>query len=115
LPDPVLWLIIVNTFSRPILDFVSSLSTSLSLPLLYFFFLAIRRPPRSTLFPYTTLFRSARRARGRPPPPHGSSGRVRTIPAASRSEEHTSEPQSRSDLVCRLLLEKKKKKASSTF
>src|SRR5688572_31573764 len=90
-----------------------------------FFFLMIRRPPRSTLFPYTTLFRSVPehetagvRARG----PSGSiqsplrravemrhlvarrQGRSRT-----RSEEHTSELQSQSNLVCRLLLEKKKK------
>src|SRR2546428_7760661 len=67
----------------------------------------IRRPPRSTLFPYTTLFRSGARlaaARlGRRPGP-----RPRTVRGA-RSEEHTSELQSRSDLVCRLLLEKKKK------
>src|SRR2546421_2373799 len=64
----------------------------------------IRRPPRSTLFPYTTLFRSCLAAR---PWPAGTCcahpGDVRT-----RSEEHTSELQSRSDLVCRLLLEKKK-------
>src|SRR5436190_24357308 len=75
--------------------------------LMFFFFLMIRRPPRSTLFPYTTLFRSvcghsilglmdARRKWGRRAP-------------LSRSEEHTSELQSHSDLVCRLLLEKKKK------
>src|SRR5690349_22705315 len=72
----------------------------------------IRRPPRSTLFPYTTLFRSAR-ARGRAQPPgHGARpARRRQDPArrrAGRSEEHTSELQSRRDLVCRLLLEKKK-------
>src|SRR5947207_12100000 len=89
--------------------------------LFYFFFLMIRRPPRSTLFPYTTLFRSAgkkakrvRRSdrRGRVPREGaiyiartpGRNGRV------ERSEEHTSELQSHSDLVCRLLLEKKKKK-----
>src|SRR6478672_12959290 len=74
--------------------------------LLLFFFLMIRRPPRSTLFPYTTLFRSVRG--GQDPV-----GRVRpAVPVARRSgsEEHTSELQSRSDLVCRLLLEKKKKK-----
>src|SRR3982750_4393815 len=70
-----------------------------------FFFLMIRRPPRSTLFPYTTLFRSApcRATTGRRPT-------ARCSPASSgtrRSEEHTSELQSRSDLVCRLLLEKK--------
>src|SRR2546421_4979187 len=91
----------------------------------------IRRPPRSTLFPYTTLFRShTRRGARRPSLPrpgertvgsrgdrcHGLArrGRARRQPVASvstRSEEHTSELQSRSDLVCRLLLEKKKKKS----
>src|SRR6185312_17253605 len=69
----------------------------------FLFFLMIRRPPRSTLFPYTTLFRSiGKRVFHRdldPAPP--------TNPTL-RSEEHTSELQSRSDLVCRLLLEKKK-------
>src|SRR6266513_4939467 len=77
-----------------------------------FFFLMIRRPPRSTLFPYTTLFRPAadrgtlrvRRAPTRPV----AARRPRRL-AARRSEEHTSELQSRFDLVCRLLLEKKKK------
>src|SRR5688572_32491909 len=69
----------------------------------------IRRPPRSTLFPYTTLFRSGSRSsctagtRGVPAP-------GRTPPRRARSEEHTSELQSQSNLVCRLLLEKKKKK-----
>src|SRR5205809_7186779 len=79
-----------------------------------FFFLMIRRPPRSTLFPYTTLFRS-----------HGGASRLRRPAVAvhrpdpggarlhdrhhARSEEHTSELQSRLHLVCRLLLEKKKK------
>src|SRR5574342_952504 len=71
---------------------------------LFFFFLMIRRPPRSTLFPYTTLFRSAldrlvlqlAKQRGR-----------RGRGAVMRSEEHTSELQSPPDLVCRLLLEKK--------
>src|SRR5438105_11668860 len=90
--------------------------------LLSVFFVRLRRPPRPTLFPYTTLFRSrstkasegTRRA-GRPDaparaPPVGSSA-VRGNP--SRSEEHTSELQSRVDLVCRLLLEKKKNKAIS--
>src|SRR5436305_7120323 len=69
-----------------------------------FFFLMIRRPPRSTLFPYTTLFRSPSsrpRAGGRP-------GRPARRPGTARSEEHTSELQSRPHLVCRLLLEKKK-------
>src|SRR5216684_7178786 len=73
------------------------------------FFLMIRRPPRSTLFPYTTLFRS----RGSPPASlAGSPWRCRPRPRRrrnARSEEHTSELQSRLHLVCRLLLEKKKK------
>src|SRR3712207_9557494 len=93
------------------------LSFSVNLSLLYItqhylmFFLMIRRPPRSTLFPYTTLFRSAgsvapgpgRRAGG---PPR----RTAPVPESRRrrSEEHTSELQSRQYLVCRLLLEKKK-------
>src|SRR2546421_7586939 len=89
----------------------------------------IRRPPRSTLFPYTTLFRSelvARRHAPRDRRPHGlgqvlvaggrgkhdtpgpSERRGRHLDRKQRSEEHTSELQSRSDLVCRLLLEKKK-------
>src|SRR6266536_5013594 len=69
-----------------------------------FFFLMIRRPPRSTLFPYTTLFRSR-------PAVHHAAAPARALgilrPAGRRSEEHTSELQSRVDLVCRLLLEKK--------
>src|SRR3712207_7074786 len=91
---------------------------------LYFFFLMIRRPPRSTLFPYTTLFRSAgARAPARQAVRRGAwrqhlapvgAGRRhhRHHPASAqglmRSEEHTSELQSRQYLVCRLLLEKKK-------
>src|SRR2546421_7951607 len=71
----------------------------------WFFFLMIRRPPRSTLFPYTTLFRSLLQRHG---PSGGGARRGRTA-LPERSEEHTSELQSRSDLVCRLLLEKKKK------
>src|SRR5271163_5233867 len=80
----------------------------------FFFFLMIRRPPRSTLFPYTTLFRSARACATRTT--RSSFGRGSQSASARsrggrscRSEEHTSELQSRSDLVCRLLLEKKKK------
>src|SRR3989442_10317766 len=76
---------------------------------LLFFFLMIRRPPRSTLFPYTTLFRSLRAVGAQL---HGQVRRGqggRTWPC-SRSEEHTSELQSRPHLVCRLLLEKKKSK-----
>src|SRR3712207_7588633 len=95
------------------------------------FFLMIRRPPRSTLFPYTTLFRSRRRPRARerlsgvgketvaapgPRPAEkvrnvalvGHAAAGKTTLAEARSEEHTSELQSRQYLVCRLLLEKKK-------
>src|SRR3712207_7923035 len=70
----------------------------------------IRRPPRSTLFPYTTLFRSAVRARGvvwRKQRLHDAEHFGRVVVTACRSEEHTSELQSRQYLVCRLLLEKK--------
>src|SRR5437899_10152272 len=82
----------------------------------FFFFLLIRRPPRSTLFPYTTLFRSARHN------PFVFFDEVRTNlayctnhvrPYTERSEEHTSELQSLRHLVCRLLLEKKKKSENS--
>src|SRR2546422_6294595 len=67
----------------------------------------IRRPPRSTLFPYTTLFRS--RARGQAPDRYHQNGRLSGGDGlGARSEEHTSELQSRLHLVCRLLLEKKK-------
>src|SRR5256885_6211192 len=74
----------------------------------------IRRPPRSTLFPYTTLFRSAF---GHPPPAERGEGQlVSLLPAerGERSEEHTSELQSPCNLVCRLLLEKKKKNLYSS-
>src|SRR2546430_15418024 len=74
---------------------------------IYFFFLMIRRPPRSTLFPYTTLFRSAV---GGPRPGSDTVVRRQLTRVLQRSEEHTSELQSQSNLVCRLLLEKKKKK-----
>src|SRR3712207_7850551 len=94
-----------------------------------FFFLMIRRPPRSTLFPYTTLFRSfdrlglSRKRRGKT----GFSTDARVLQAIRdehpiipkverwRSEEHTSELQSRQYLVCRLLLEKKKNKLQSYY
>src|SRR5256885_10698229 len=79
----------------------------------YFFFLMIRRPPRSTLFPYTTLFRSSRRppwsvrvARARGDDSPGAPDQLGR-PEHPRSEEHTSELQSPCNLVCRLLLEKK--------
>src|SRR2546421_6332956 len=75
---------------------------------LFFFFLMIRRPPRSTLFPYTTLFRSWTGSGGGCAPGRRG-GMYRRCIRHGRSEEHTSELQSRSDLVCRLLLEKKKK------
>src|SRR5256885_9555974 len=79
--------------------------------LFFFFFLMIRRPPRSTLFPYTTLFRS--RSAGSGCPYRATPRRCRTHGSArtrccTRSEEHTSELQSPCNLVCRLLLEKKK-------
>src|SRR5437868_13311892 len=82
--------------------------------MLLFFFLLIRRPPGSTLFPYTTLFRSRLPALDFVPHGRTHHGRHRHPDAAvasarrPRSEEHTSELQSRFDLVCRLLLEKKK-------
>src|SRR5215475_15706545 len=83
----------------------------------FFFFLMIRRPPRSTLFPYTTLFRSCARIA------NASVARPLQTQApgdldarfCARSEEHTSELQSRENLVCRLLLEKKKKKYKTYF
>src|SRR6476620_12504956 len=74
----------------------------------FFFFLMIRRPPRSTLFPYTTLFRSPCCST---PPSHPGCAPLGST--AGRSEEHTSELQSRQYLVCRLLLEKKKKNTHS--
>src|SRR3712207_8062787 len=93
---------------------------------MFFFFLMIRRPPRSTLFPYTTLFRSARTKATLDVVDPASLNLLGTVPdmgrgetraaiaaaasAFKRSEEHTSELQSRQYLVCRLLLEKKKKK-----
>src|SRR3712207_6899076 len=96
-----------------------------TLCLLSFFFLMIRRPPRSTLFPYTTLFRSAaeegrslhrREVRAEADEAaqdaraeHVSRSRIESRTESGRSEEHTSELQSRQYLVCRLLLEKKKK------
>src|SRR5256885_10271547 len=70
-----------------------------------FFFLMIRRPPRSTLFPYTTLFRSPSSVRASS---KETTGRSPWWAATQRSEEHTSELQSPCNLVCRLLLEKKK-------
>src|SRR2546422_8383485 len=96
---------------------------TIPLPPLLFFFLMIRRPPRSTLFPYTTLFRSQQDPRGGGQPMTRLTRRA-SLPVAlnlltsaatsyaecawGRSEEHTSELQSRLHLVCRLLLEKKK-------
>src|SRR5207249_11773003 len=93
-------------------------TSSHDLPSIYFllfFFLMIRPPPRSTLFPYTTLFRSSRKpkrskrsSKRRARPSNSSS--LGGLTRRARSEEHTSELQSRFDLVCRLLLEKKKKR-----
>src|SRR5437867_13172238 len=89
----------------------------ISLPYFFFFFLMIRPPPRSTLFPYTTLFRSKMNGTkrwikwycGRGLDAYSYRG-WRDAIVGERSEEHTSELQSPYDLVCRLLLEKKKKK-----
>src|SRR3712207_8043098 len=95
--------------------------------LIFFFFLMIRRPPRSTLFPYTTLFRSqddeeldtvyerlgsriGTKKEKREITAGFAAGGLAPLIAAARSEEHTSELQSRQYLVCRLLLEKKKKR-----
>src|SRR2546427_7880213 len=96
--------------------------------LLFFFFLMIRRPPRSTLFPYTTLFRSRRICRQvrschlemlvtpfLTEPIYSPFQPVFERDDRIRSEEHTSELQSQSNLVCRLLLEKKKKKTLNSF
>src|SRR2546430_17167129 len=74
---------------------------------LFFFFLMIRRPPRSTLFPYTTLFRSLTKSKKHYVGLTWADGDKKGG-FAMRSEEHTSELQSQSNLVCRLLLEKKK-------
>src|SRR5258708_39879086 len=79
----------------------------------FFFFLMIRRPPRSTLFPYTTLFRSSGSSLVSRPTRRGHlwyRDAWGAISSPGRSEEHTSELQSPDHLVCRLLLEKKKKK-----
>src|SRR5437879_9994685 len=96
-------------------------ATLLSLSLFFVFFLMLRRPPRSTLFPYTTLFRSRRPCLPTWWPLQWA-GSIRSVvtreafrcgssaPKVNRSEEHTSELQSPMYLVCRLLLEKKKKK-----
>src|SRR4249920_4034652 len=77
---------------------------------LRFFFLMLRLPPRSTLFPYTTLFRSRARCGARQERHRGLDRAPRSVPRSRprRSEEHTSELQSSPHLVCRLLLEKKK-------
>src|SRR2546422_8809104 len=96
-----LFLYTSSSFRSLILFFLSHLDVSS----FFFFFLMIRRPPRSTLFPYTTLFRST----GCDPDHHHESKEYR-LDGEYRSEEHTSELQSRLHLVCRLLLEKKKKK-----
>src|SRR5438045_1180391 len=88
------------------------LRSAFSLSFFLFFFLMSRRPPRSTLFPYTTLFRSLCHSGSGPPTgPRGKpAASARQAVPAERSEEHTSELQSLRHLVCRLLLEKKKKK-----
>src|SRR3712207_9543298 len=106
--------------------FIACVLNDTSATNIYFFFLMIRRPPRSTLFPYTTLFRSSGEANPR------SAGRFlllhrymryevepgatfRDFHTYTRSEEHTSELQSRQYLVCRLLLEKKNNISYAVF
>src|SRR5438876_3837031 len=85
-------------------------------PLLCLFFLMIQRPPRSTLFPYTTLFRSHARGRRRQPVLRRQPRAARRLDRRrERSEEHTSELQSPVHLVCRLLLEKKKQMADRFY
>src|SRR5256714_5171610 len=98
-------------------------SSSFSLPPYLFFFLMIRRPPRSTLFPYTTLFRSLTgpwtmaqisRTTSRKSFPSFATREGLDFLDVVRSEEHTSELQSRSDLGCRLLLDKRNKLSSTS-
>src|SRR6476661_6175983 len=97
--------IIFDTFTILISQLTCELGLLRSIGAFFFFFLMIRRPPRSTLFPYTTLFRSG----GARVPRGVAAGRLQRRPAPDlRSEEHTSELQSHLNLVCRLLLEKKK-------
>src|SRR3989449_7052517 len=99
--------------STPTLPTWFTIYTHVIYSLLFFFFLMIRRPPRSTLFPYTTLFRSLREREHARDEFERAQVRVdellRRRGGGLRSEEHTSELQSRLHLVCRLLLEKKKK------
>src|SRR5437870_8342315 len=92
-------------------DFLCSLFVLLPFsPFFFFFFLMIRPPPRSTLFPYTTLFRSRAGCQRECRYDYAHSHLLSpTARGGTRSEEHTSELQSRGHLVCRLLLEKKKK------
>src|SRR5260370_8275409 len=96
---------VVLVFSVPFVYFWFALSYAFA----SFFFLMIRRPPRSTLFPYTTLFRSGDVVRNVMCSPAPIQDAVHAPRPGLRSEEHTSELQSHLNLVCRLLLEKKKK------
>src|SRR5207237_10263559 len=102
-------------FSQSFLHSLCTHDFIISLSFVFFisFFLLLRPPPRSPLFPYTTLFRSASAAPSPAMSPEPSAAETmipHAITAADRSEEHTSELQSHLNLVCRLLLEKKKKK-----
>src|SRR5437764_9716755 len=99
-------LMLVSTLLSVLFDSLRYLSFHYFL--FFFFFLMIRRPPRSTLFPYTTLFRSLDLGSARVDTV--ASGIEQATLGPDRSEEHTSELQSPMYLVCRLLLEKKKKK-----
>src|SRR5699024_12520918 len=101
--------------STALSSYYHSNSISATYFLFSFFLYTLPPPPRSTLFPYTTLFRSngaltgSSCRTGTPPSPPMGASPGNAPPPATRSEEHTSELQSRFDLVCRLLLEKKKK------
>src|SRR5690606_40305305 len=106
-----------TTYSLHCLPFYALFSSS-TIPSLLFF-LMLPRPPRSTLFPYTTLFRSLLPALCFPRFNFATANSKRALlfvhtTSPARSEEHTSELQSRENLVCRLLLEKKKKKTTAT-
>src|SRR2546430_17514330 len=102
--------VIPSPSQQTIVIFIVTLVVSGLYLYLFFFFLMIRRPPRSTLFPYTTLFRSQQQHFAWAPGVARKDGEY-----YFRSEEHTSELQSQSNLVCRLLLEKKKKKKKNAI
>src|SRR5205814_10356460 len=113
-PHDVILIVCISSIVLYSIRNFSSFLTSHSSFFLFFFFLMIRRPPRSTLFPYTTLFRSQNAKTLFLTPLAASLIHFRERTFALRSEEHTSELQSLRHLVCRLLLEKKKTNKSTT-